>query len=432
MLLFTSLEASSSAPAPPLPTTNDLIVLVVHSPPGSTGNEDITDVAFNGDTPVAALFVAASWRSPNVVRYGYGATDGTNQWASGSSMEAGGGGLSNINWFASELRDDLCIYLPYLDDGGFSNERLKGSFVSFIPNGIRINWTDISLPAGSFRQVAILLFGGVNCKSQAGVVSGPSTGGTSVSTSFKPDMVFAATNNSVLNTYTHLLASMSFGISDGVAQRGYASANTSNFVNKHTSSLFSGGPVAKDDPTAGTSDNLLYQVSIDTFTGSSFKMTASSSTGSDAVGYFALSYSGIAHHQIGEWDLPSDFSQLVPFVLSGLPFKPDFGWIIGQQVYDGDPISPPGAWGVYESFNTAIFDASSIMSVVTIAGDGSANNGVGFTGSTTAWDWTEISWFPDTFTDFTADGWSFDTSSGGGFNQQLNYLAIHLARTYAP
>jgi len=170
------------------------IAIAVAAANTSTGNQDFTTTDMGGATPKGVIFLYSRSPADGTITAdsgaSFGAADGTNQWAC-----------------ANYIKDDLS---DTLNDVGVSDKCLfallnattthsEAAFVSFIANGVRVNWTTATTDGW---LVTAILFSGAAVSFAAGKVNAQD--GTAVNVGFEPDIVLFAGSGRSLGRDTSL------------------------------------------------------------------------------------------------------------------------------------------------------------------------------------------------------------------------------------
>ena len=156
--------------------------------PTSTGNQTFTATGLGGATPKGVLFFTASDNTNSTIvpgaYVGVGATDCTNQWASGGADEDNQAAPDNHRGGSN----DKVISIWGLSTP--STEVGRAAFVSCQANSITVNWTAVS---GNEEQVLAVMFAGSDAAVHVDVNDASSTiGGTvNVSAGIEADFIFA-------------------------------------------------------------------------------------------------------------------------------------------------------------------------------------------------------------------------------------------------
>lgn len=242
------------------------------------GNQDITLTGFG--TPKAALFIVtnatADDNATDSCTMSIGATDGTREW---------------------------CYYMRDLDGAattttirGASNARLiklrttvpgnlgEAHFVSWITDGVRINW---DVTAGSAYLITVVLFGGTDLSAYANQNNLEDTVINTVG--FEANVVLCASNGeTATGESTTSAAQMNFGV---------ATNQASTVVNKGlfwqardnvaTTEISAYAASAKCTGRLGATA-VSTQVNLETFTASGFTVNSDGGASTDSFGYLAL------------------------------------------------------------------------------------------------------------------------------------------------
>jgi hypothetical protein len=155
----------------------------------ATGNQDFTTNDLDGLTPKAAFFIITSAisdgtpRDNAIISFG-AATDTTERWSVGVQAQHDVGTTNTGRRAVS----DECIMKLF---GTSTNVDGEADFVSFIANGVRINWGNA--PALGYL-LTVVLFAGTDLTAKAGTFTvGNEDVPTDVNTvGFEPDVLLTA------------------------------------------------------------------------------------------------------------------------------------------------------------------------------------------------------------------------------------------------
>jgi hypothetical protein len=256
----------------------------------ATGNQNFTTTDLGGLTPSAALFIATRAVTNNTAAAHapicIGAATSTSQrWAMFSTSQDGQADTAVTRRAATTQ----CLMIP-LAGGGIDGE---ADFVSFITNGVQINWTDA--PANAYL-ITVVLFANLS-----GAYAGTFAPGTSVGAAvdvtapnFQPDLVFLASHGDAFDDTSSAFHSPGFGwaVRDG--------SNTQlSVMQSEQDGQAAGTPRAYLSTSYGiatlsvNSNNLLWASEIGSFDSQGFSATLRiASAGTDEVGYLALALNG--------------------------------------------------------------------------------------------------------------------------------------------
>jgi len=312
-------------------TTDQLFAVGAFATPLSTGNQDITLASISDHTPKAALFFPTVATEATTIFddafIGRGAADGTNEFALCTWSQHGAAG--NTNHRAGVT--DACVLIE--DASGIIAE---ASFVSFIPGGIRINWTTVD--ASNSYKCLIVLLAGDNLSAQAGTTLHPAAG-TTVSLGFEPEIIFTFGYNDTIPETTSTEFSFSEGITtwdgatildQGVATVGGlegASASGSEDTRRlqYYSNAVSGAQALRN----ATTQYLTFVTAVDA---TSFTIRANNNNtpaNTHQVGYLALSWVGDVAIHFDDFTAPFSGS---PQTVSGVGFRPTFVYAVMNYV----------------------------------------------------------------------------------------------------
>lgn len=156
-----------------------------------TGNVDIVTTELGGRTPKAALFFCGSHEPASDATstpqgsIGYGLTDGTNHR---SMFALNANGQTTQGLYAGQ-ENASCILGSA---GGGQNADIRATFVSWLENGVRVNFTRVNTLTR--RRITAVFFAGADLQAKVDSVN-LGTGTTWVdvaSVGFQPSLVFGA------------------------------------------------------------------------------------------------------------------------------------------------------------------------------------------------------------------------------------------------
>lgn len=295
----------------------------------STGNQTFTDSSLGSRVPKAALFMingaTSAATSTNHFLLGFGATDGTTQWAQAGRSEHG---LATSDTSHIHM-NDKCIAM-LLSGGGIDGE---AEFVSFSAGSVTINWTNA---LASAYRITVILFAGSSLEVDVGNVSVGSTSSTTVTTGFETDVVIAGwfnvngSANSANDTETGgMSCSVGFAINDGSdTNRGIVVTSADNSADSRTYQVsFNNGCVAKTRGLAG-SFNSNDRASVTTYTSTGFDVD---SGGTFPAGYrflYLALHLGGANASIDSLSIPGSAGNES---ITAPGFKPQFVMNLGTE-----------------------------------------------------------------------------------------------------
>lgn len=157
----------------------------------TAGNQDITTSKLGGLTPGAALITVSygvtNGTSADGCSFGIGWTDGTDEFCMAYNQSHG----ETVQTDTAKSINDAIIWITNDQDQSLVG---KATFVSWITNGIRINWASGEAP-GSAYLIQCLFFATTNMQAKAIAITPNSTqdGTVDVTTiGFEADVVFGA------------------------------------------------------------------------------------------------------------------------------------------------------------------------------------------------------------------------------------------------
>jgi hypothetical protein len=400
-----------------------------------TGNQDITTADLGGLTPVAALFIATHATSDGTAAdhalWSVGAATATDeQWVVANHNEHGSATANSGRRAAT----DECVMIVSTNSGTVNGE---AAFVSFIENGVRINWGN---PLGSAFLLTVVLFAGAEVSAHADVLT-LSTEDTAVDVTdpaFEPDLVLFGTDCMTFgdSDTAGLFWSVGAAVNDGTpTQVCWGNGNNNGAAEGDPSSIMYSNRVVCQT----TNVAITWSCEISGFDASGFTATAKGgNSGGDQVGYLALAFSDV-DVWAGVIDSPTstgDDAQTGPgfepqFVMLGLTlcqatdtqeFDSDAG-AIGLAVIDADEAYCNSTADEYGSATTDTQSLSDDAAVNFAGDDGSAMHVASFS-SFDANGWT----LTYTTTDGTARKWwavaieAVEEAAGGVATQMYHYM----------
>lgn len=267
--------------------------------PTATGNQDITISGFG--TPKAVFFILpatiADATPNNNALYSFGATDGTRQWSTAVCSRNNSASTSTFK----RGMTDKCISTLQVTGSVLG----EAGFVSFITDGIRINWTSVATVG---YYMTVVMFNGTDLTARVDTISlGTSTSAQTYSSlSGEADLIISNNVGSPFNdSLTNDLATV----------LGFTHNNRAGTITQRCIGISEDNAVADGQPFAQMMDDkssfrlnppngaVDYEVSLSNFTSSGFDFTCSSNAGSDDLGILALSLGGGAS-SVGTYQPP--------------------------------------------------------------------------------------------------------------------------------
>lgn len=315
--------------------------------PASTGNLDVT-ITDLGWTPKAALFLVSGVETLGTDRsYGYwniGCTDGTNQWAAGVGLAHNLSTTDNYRRFYT----GSCLQVI---SSASANVLFDATFVSFISNGIRINFNTVD--ATLLFKVTVVFFGGNDLQAAVGsVVLGNQNVESHVNTlSFQPGLVFFGGCTDASSSSVGSQAQLTFGAATSSANYGHGFRATDNVSTSATIAMVSSNRVGSRVWGSG----ITYTVEATSFDSEGFSLYPRDGNGlSDEIGYLAL-YLGDRSVWVGGIDSPTSTGNQS---ITSPGFTPQWG-MIGTNVlaaYDSrDTTGNSGSLGLSSFTSTEEF-----------------------------------------------------------------------------
>jgi hypothetical protein len=400
MSLMPGFGAIAASGAEPPPVGANSIQFAVFSSRTTVGNQDVT-VNLGGQLPKAVLFIPTNATVDKTVVAGgtnaMGAADGTLQFCA-AATDYDTDTHSNIS------EPKAINYQRAASAGALRT----AEFVSFIADGVRINWT--AVPAVAEKFIAVF-FAGVDCQAQLVKISSPATSpGTAVPTSFEPELMFVFSANQPES-------------SDGGFGRvslGFVHNNKDGCVFQRCGATYTDTATWRSIVYRRRAGAQSFRVTVDyeldfsAFGPTGFTATASASAGTDVFYALCISWGGNVAIRVGTQVIgPAAASQ--PF--NGLGFQPEtLLWLTPNAVNNGDPIGASMQLGfaiadaLGQMSSQRAYDEQQIISQSTIHGL--------LTGSAGAAD------YEATLASLDADGATLSFSDGPALSQLWPYCAI--------
>ena len=382
--------------------------------------QDITISGFG--TPKAAFFVLVAATADDTplanAQMGYGATDGTRQWAAAWFSEDAAARTNN----ARRGMTDMCA-CAIAGGGGVVAE---AAFNAWITDGVRITWG--AFPATNYF-LHVILFGGADLSVRADVVNlgTVTTTQTYSSMGFEADLLICASPQRDMNDASDGSASgncIGFVHNNGagtVTQRCQATGEIDNQAD--------GAPVARmfEDMFAAEVNQLgtvAWEASMSNFGTAGFDFIQNVNSASDRFGFLALDLPSDVGSWVGTHNSPTgtgDNSSTAP------GFTPQFvmlGLNACAAVDTAETDADAGVWGVSmfddtRSYcgSTAIEDAAATTNTASEADD----QAIRLMDHAQNDDWV------GTFSSFNADGWTLNFSVADGTARKWIGFAIEEA-----
>jgi hypothetical protein len=388
------------------------------------GNQDFTTTDLRGLTPKAAYFIVSLATTNDTATahavFGTGAATATDaRWSTVFSAEDGQAS-------SDSSRDGSTTTCVTILDG---NGAVDGAadFVSFITNGVRINWSNAP---GAAYLMTVILFAGTDLSAACDVFTAAANENDTVDVNtigFEPDLVllvcpglssFASSGG---NAYGAFGAAVNDGSDSQACWLFYDdNAETTTSVAAMISNAYGTG----QHNAAGW----IWAGEIGTFDSSGFSCTTrQGGAGTDQVGYLALSFGGAADVWLSTLATPTSTgnqSQTGPgflpqFVMCGLTQMPALNTTttdanagsVGLGVFDGDDAYSTTA---QDEDNQATSDCQCIVDTIPV----NCPNDDGTTGHEAS------------FVSFDSDGWTWNFTSTEG--TAVYYWALAIEKFFYP
>ncbi len=276
------------------------IVVAIAQIAGSFGNQDITTPDLGGLTPKAALLFCSSatidGSSHAHAHVSIGAVTGaSNEWALTSNDEHGQVTMDS----QMEVYGDRCIAQNVPGSASIDG---AAHFVSWLTNGMRINWDD---PMNEAYLITVVFFAGTDLTVHANrrALDTQDTVVDVTDPGFQPDLVITAmARNLALPPDTGQSKNVSLGVAhfDGVStivQRCWHAASQIGLGTSNVSGVYKDNRVGEVAVADGTGVDVGAEISD--FDSSGFSLTARNGDGSnEAVYYLALSFGGVVNSYV--------------------------------------------------------------------------------------------------------------------------------------
>lgn len=268
------------------------------------GTQDIT-ADLGGETPKAVLFTYGRGSTLGAVDVSggdsFGFADGTNQAAMSTILLDGGIGTGYLGRI--HKNDKCLVAFDTITPAAIHSE---ASFVTFIPDGVTINWTTMEHADG--WVITAMFFSGDDWEAKVDTIT-VSNSGLVVSPGFVPNLIFmSSTFDTTLNTINRARAKVSFGVSSFNALGVRHSFETNRWAWPLTRQLlvqtFASGAILWNFEPFG----LFGVVVTQNLTG--FTISAG---GGYRYSYLALKFSGIGYPYVGNF-VPQLTTGVQPFV----------------------------------------------------------------------------------------------------------------------
>jgi hypothetical protein len=387
---------------------------------GSTGNQDITTADLGGDTPVAAFFMVTycEVNGTEVVDavFGMGAATGSsNRWAMCVGDRNGQDPTDSNRRGAT----DECVMVIYPGNGAINGE---ADFVSFITNGVRINW---GAATDDNYLLTVVLFAGTDVSAQADVFAMPAASGNTIDVNtvgFEPDLLLTACFGATFIDSATLGYHHSHGlVLNKVADEQYSwtyrseTAAATSAIAGQISTSYGIGQV-------GGTGAYTWAGEFGSFDANGFSCTTRvGGSASDEVGFLALAFDGAVDFEGGIIDTPvAGGNQSI----ADPAFTPQYvhvGMTYFQSIDSADATADAGSYGVSsfddddEYSNSAQIEDNSPASDTQSMTDDQCVNLPQDDGSTG---------FTATFVSFDANGWTWNFGDTLGTARKWWYLAI--------
>ena len=289
-----------------------LIEQVVVAVPTTTGNQDITIAGFG--TPKAAIVIlsgavsADTARAHGLLSIGFADSAGTAYVAGNCAQDAQATAATGRTNYNGSL-----VSFPNFAGGARTNE--VATFVSWITDGIRINWA--TAPAAAYLMTVIFFGGNGTISSKVGSVDlGTGTAAINTTLGFTPSLIFPLGVGIAADLVTGGLSVTMGAWGPSSGQGSISSINVDAAATKDLQGYASNTNGFAQLTSAG----LQYTVALGTYT-NGFSATPSVSAASDIMGYLALEFAAGTGVNVSVETLPTATGA---FSKTGLSFQPGF------------------------------------------------------------------------------------------------------------
>lgn len=309
---------------------NSKIGIISTAEPGATGNQDYTITGFG--TPVAVMIIGSSNTSFDTkqadANTSIGFSDGTNSRATTAGYE------DNVG--TSDARR-MAVDAVYVRNRPTAPQTVDAvaEFVSFITNGVRLNWTTVP---PTVRKITVILFGGTGVTARVGdFTPSGSVGGTVAISSLpaRPEVVFFISNDKTFDAVGAITNAVV-----GIGSFGIATNNNGSFKNAsisishdHFADTARAGTVIYNNRCCCNVDARTAQVNfageMTAQTSSSFTITTRVNNAIDEVGYLSLNLNGDSFDIVNQLFTNSVTTQTWP-TGGGLAFAPKYAFVAGS------------------------------------------------------------------------------------------------------
>jgi hypothetical protein len=289
-----------------------LIAQVSVAIPTTTGNQDITIAGFG--TPKAAIVIlsgavsADTARANGLLSIGYADSAGTAYVAGNCAQDAQATAATGRTNYNGSL-----VSFPNFSGSARTNE--VATFVSWITDGIRINWA--TAPAAAYLMTVIFFGGDGTISSKVGSVDlGTGTAAINTTLGFTPSLIFPLGIGVAADLVTGNLVVSMGAWTPSSGQGSITAVNIDAAATKDLQGYASSSAAFAQVFSAG----LQYVVTLGTYA-SGFSATPSANSSSDVMGYLALEFDAGTGVNVSVETLPTATGS---FSKTGLSFRPGF------------------------------------------------------------------------------------------------------------
>jgi hypothetical protein len=380
----------------------------------TTGNMDVIIPGAANANPKAAFFITnytlTDATAQANARIGYGATDGTRQWAVSTRSNDG----STQTSVTRRGNTTKCVLVE-----NFGSSTFDAAFSAWIKDGIRLNFTTV-FTSESF--ITVVLIGGTALSVRADTVNlGTSTSPQTYSAmGFEADALICAGVNDPMDDvsssfHNHFLGFVHNNRSGTVTQRCQMQSEINVAIEGEPYSWMMADKFGAQI-SVGT---VVHEYTMSNFTGSGFDFTSNASASSDLFGFLAFNFGGLAS-KVGTYNPPT--SATTSTINPG--FQPQFCLLglngcVSVDTSEGDADAGPMGASLLDATrqyctSLAIEDVADTTNTQNISDDQAINLP----------DHTGAAFYAATQTSMDASGVNLSFSAAHGTSRQWIYLAI--------
>lgn len=314
-------------------STPEPMAVIYDTTKPSTGTQTFSDPSISW-TPKAAIFLLAGHNSAtaygtpdNYAGYGYGATDGTNEWLVAGITDHG-----SRNSCGVKSRNDYCCGYAKANASGAanaSNYEEIAEFSSFGAGSVTVNWT---IKESGSRRVTVILIGGSGTSVACGVSTLTGSGSSVTATpGFETNMLFMAVQNrnAAINTADEFYnCAYGFGAYDGstITQACYQTAQAEGVNPSNTTGIVRTDRISVFENVSGSINGA---ITLENITSTQFDLAAAGANFSGGGGcWLAVNWGGSYESTVGAVDSPTSTGD---WAVTGTGFRPK-AVLLGQTM----------------------------------------------------------------------------------------------------